>query len=178
MCCLCVGLVLGTDLRKGSVCVSLCQCSFVCVRHSIFYVCVTCYDLDVTIRLSETAREKARGSNICVSLCQCSFVCVRHSIFCVCVTCHHLHVTIRLSETAREKARGNNNGLSHVTSKRKEEIKSGPSGCGAFVVPYFHRPFISIYMRGFEVCLCLSLIVLRRPCPVNRMLKSNYSQTN
>ena len=43
-----------------SVCRS-CLCSFVCVRHSIFYVCVTCCDLDVTIRLSKKAREKARG---------------------------------------------------------------------------------------------------------------------
>ena len=34
-----------------------------CVRHSIFYVCATCCDLDVTISLSETAREKARGNN-------------------------------------------------------------------------------------------------------------------
>ena len=32
-------------------------------RHLIFYVCVTCRDLDVTIRLSETAREKAKGNN-------------------------------------------------------------------------------------------------------------------
>ena len=45
------------------LCVSLCRCSFVCVRHSIFYVCVTCCDLDVTISLSETEREKARGNN-------------------------------------------------------------------------------------------------------------------
>ena len=30
--------------------VSLCRCSFVCVRHSIFYVCVTFCDLDVTMR--------------------------------------------------------------------------------------------------------------------------------
>ena len=43
--------------------VSPCRCSFVCVRHSIFYVCVTCCDLDVTISLSEAAREKARGNN-------------------------------------------------------------------------------------------------------------------
>ena len=41
-----------------SVCRS-CLCSFVCVRHSIFYVCVACCDLDVTIRLRERAREKA-----------------------------------------------------------------------------------------------------------------------
>ena len=34
-----------------------------CVRHSIFYVCVTCCDLDVTIRLTERAREKARVNN-------------------------------------------------------------------------------------------------------------------
>ena len=32
------------------LCVSLCRCSFVCVRQSIFYVCVTCCDLHVTIR--------------------------------------------------------------------------------------------------------------------------------
>ena len=37
----------------------------------------------------------------------------------------------------REKARGKNNDLSHVPSKRNEEIKSGTSGCGSFVVPYF-----------------------------------------
>ena len=73
----------------------------------------------------------------CVSLCQCSFVCVRHSIFYVCVTCCDLDVGIRLIERAREKARGNNNDPSHVPSKRKEEIKSGTSGCGSFVVPYF-----------------------------------------
>ena len=32
--------------------------------------------------------------------------------------------------------------LSYVPSKRKEEIKSGTSGCGSFVVPYF-QPAIS-----------------------------------
>ena len=37
----------------------------------------------------------------------------------------------------REKARGKKNDLSHVPSKRNEEIKSGTSGCGSFVVPYF-----------------------------------------
>ena len=36
-----------------------------------------------------------------------------------------------------EKRRGNNNDLSHVPSTRKEEIKSGTSGCGSFVVLYF-----------------------------------------
>ena len=45
------------------LCVLLCRCSFVCVRHSIFHVCVVCCDLDVTVSLSETAREKARGNN-------------------------------------------------------------------------------------------------------------------
>ena len=82
-----------------------------------------------------------------MSLCRCSFVCVRHSIFYVCVTCCDLDVTMRRhdkSETAREKARGknNNNDLSYVPSKRKEEIKSGTSGCGSFVVAYF-RPATS-----------------------------------
>ena len=48
-----------------------------------------------------------------------------------------------VSETAREKARGNSNGLSHVPSNRKEEIKSGTSGCGSFVVPYF-QPATSV----------------------------------
>ena len=72
-----------------------------------------------------------------MSLCQCSLLCVRHSIFYVCVTCCDLNVTIRQSASAREKARGNNNDLSHVPSDRKEEIKSGISGCGSFVVPYF-----------------------------------------
>ena len=43
---------------------SLCRCSFVCVRHSIFYVCVTCCDLDVTMRRHyKSEREKARGKN-------------------------------------------------------------------------------------------------------------------
>ena len=39
------------------LCVSLCRCSSVCVRHSIFYVCVTCCDLDVTISETERRRE-------------------------------------------------------------------------------------------------------------------------
>ena len=44
--------------------VSLCRCSFVCVRQSIFYVCVTCCDLDVTMRRHyKREREKARGKN-------------------------------------------------------------------------------------------------------------------
>ena len=35
-----------------------------CVRHSIFYVCVTCCDLDVTMRRHYIkSREKARGNN-------------------------------------------------------------------------------------------------------------------
>ena len=42
------------------VCVSLCRCSFVCVRHSIFYVCVTCCDLDVTMRRHYKKGERRR----------------------------------------------------------------------------------------------------------------------
>ena len=34
-----------------------------CGRHSIYYVRVTCCDIDVTKRLSEIAREKARGND-------------------------------------------------------------------------------------------------------------------
>ena len=71
---------------------------------------------------------------LCVSLCQCSFMCVCHSVFHICVTCCDLDVTVSLSKTEREKAKGNNNDLSYVPSKRKEEIKSGTSGCGLFVV--------------------------------------------
>ena len=37
----------------------------------------------------------------------------------------------------REEVRGKNNDLSHVPSKETEEIKSGTSGCGSFVFPYF-----------------------------------------
>ena len=87
---------------------------------------------------------------VCVSLCRCSFVCIRRSIFYVCVTCCVLDVTMRRHyQSVREKARGTNNDLSYVPSKRKEEIKSGTSGCGSFVVPYFQpatstsRPFTS-----------------------------------
>ena len=68
-----------------------------------------------------------------VSLCRCSFVCVRYSIFYVYVTCRHRHY----KSEPREKARRNNNDLLYVPTKRKEEIKSGTSGCGSFVVPYF-----------------------------------------
>ena len=52
-------------------------------------------------------------------------------------------IILDLSETTREKARGNNNGPSHVPSNRKEEIKSGTSGCGSFVVRYF-QPATSV----------------------------------
>ena len=65
-------------------------------------------------------------------------MCVRQSIFYVCVTCCDLDVTVRrYYKEEQEKARGKNNDLSHVPSKRNEEIKSGTSGCGSFVVPYF-----------------------------------------
>ena len=35
---------------------------------------------------------------------------------------------------------------------------------------------IAVYEKSFEMCICLrrSLIVLRRPCVVDRMLKSSY----
>ena len=52
-------------------------------------------------------------------------------------------IILDVTETAREKAIGNNNGLSHVPSKRTEEVKSGTSGCSSFLVPYF-QPVISI----------------------------------
>ena len=64
-------------------------------------------------------------------------------------------------ETAREKARGNYNGLSHVPSKRREEIKSGTSGYGLFVVANF-QPATSIgplQVLGGKVLLSLLLTV-------------------
>ena len=89
----------------------------------------------------------------CVSLCRCSFVCVRHSIFYVCVACCDLDVTMRRHyKREREKARGKNNDLSYVPSKRKEEIKSGTSGCGSFVVPYF-QPATSTTDRLHYSCI-------------------------
>ena len=83
-------------------------------------------------------------------------MCGRHSIFHVFVTCCDLDVTIRLSETSREKARGKNNDLSHVPSKREEEIKSGTCGCGAFVVPYF-QPATSTDRLHMYIYICLSI---------------------
>ena len=52
-------------------------------------------------------------------------------------------IILDLNETTREKARGNNNGPSHVPSNRKDEIKSGTSGCSSFVISYF-QPATSI----------------------------------
>ena len=43
-----------------TVCVSLCWYSFLCVHHSIFYVCVTCCDLDVTISKSHERKREGR----------------------------------------------------------------------------------------------------------------------
>ena len=40
--------------------VVLCQCSFVCVRHSIFYVCVMCCNLEVTKRPGESVKESEK----------------------------------------------------------------------------------------------------------------------
>jgi len=102
---------------------------------------------------------------LCMLLCRCSFVCGRHSIFYVCVTCCYLDVTKRRDETARDKARGNNNGPSYVPSKRKEEIKSGTSVCGRFVVPYV-QPAASIErLQSSSSSSSSSSRVLRAPTP-------------
>ena len=53
------------------------------------------------------------------------------------------------------KARGNNNGLSHVPSKW-EEIKSGTSGCGSFVVPYIQPDTLTDLTPPKMVCGCPS----------------------
>ena len=56
-----------------------------------------------------------------------------------------------------EKAGENNNGPLRVPSNRKEEIKSGASGCGSFVVPYF-QPAASIdCLRMSDVALALPM---------------------
>ena len=68
-------------------------------------------------------------------------------------------IILDVSETAREKTRDNNNGLSHVPSKRKEEIKSGTSGCGSFVVAYF-QPATSIDRLQMYFNSCVNLIIL------------------
>ena len=50
-----------------------------------------------------------------------------------------LNDVVRERERERQKASGDTNGLSQIPSKKekkKEEIKSGTSGCGSFVVPY------------------------------------------
>ena len=81
-------------------------------------------------------------------------MCVRLSIFYVCVTCCDLDVTISLSETTR----GKNNDLSHVPIKRKEEIKSGTSGCGSFVVPYFQpatSPTVYKRINFLDMYVCM-----------------------
>ena len=69
----------------------------------------------------------------------------------------------------RERKReGNNNDLSHVPPDRKEEIKSGTSGCGSFVVPYFPRPFTRTTQIISDVCFvtdyacCLRLLKLNQ----------------
>ena len=76
-------------------------------------------------------------------LCCCMyFVCHSVGVLRVCTSvdllcmCYVLWFR-RHSKWEWEKARGNSNDLSYVPSKRKEEIKSGTSGCGSFVVPYF-----------------------------------------
>ena len=76
---------------------------------------------------------------------------VTECICTLCLRCCTLYVTLSVSVSSFffcwvwgrimtsficNTARGNNNGLSHVPSKRGEEIKSGTSGCGSFVVPY------------------------------------------
>ena len=46
------------------ICTScLCCCSLCVALSVIFYICVTCCDLDVTIKLSETAQERTKGNN-------------------------------------------------------------------------------------------------------------------
>ena len=70
-----------------------------------------------------------------------------------------LHIILDVSETARENARDNNNGLSHVPSKGKEEIKSGTSGCGSFVGAYF-QPATSIDRLQMYFNSCVNLIIL------------------
>ena len=76
-------------------------------------------------------------------------MCVHPSIFYICVTRCDLDVTMRCHyKSEREKVSGNNNDLSYVPSERKEEIKSGTSGCGSFVVPYFQPATSTDHLHG------------------------------
>ena len=74
---------------------------------------------------------------LCVSLCRCSFVCTSFDLLRMWYVLWFRRHYETHYKSEWEKARGNNNDLSYVPSKRKEEIKSGTSGCGSFVVPYF-----------------------------------------
>ena len=64
-------------------------------------------------------------------------------------------IILDVAERPREKARGNNNGLSHVPAERKEEIKSGTSGCGSFVVPYFHSATSIDRLHWYELTIVI-----------------------
>ena len=60
----------------------------------------------------------------------------------------------------RERKRGNNNGPSHVPSNRKEELKSGASGCGSFVVPYFQPAASTHRLHMSDLALALPMIYI------------------
>ena len=84
------------------------------------------------------------------------------SIFYVCATCCDLDVTIR--RRAWQKLRGNDNSPSHVPPKRKEAIKSGISGCGSIVVPYFQpATSIDLYIWRWQAWLEVGKLNSIRP---------------
>ena len=94
---------------------------------------------------------------LCVSLCRCSFVCVRYSIFYVCVTCCDLDVTRR--ERAREGESEEQRPL--ACNIKRKEIKSGTSGCGSFVVPYFQpATFTTDHLQYIYPCAAQNCVVL------------------
>ena len=102
------------------MCVYVCMCVCVCM-HMWVTMCNQVHLHTVFVLLYSVCRS--------VSVCFLSFFVNIIQFFYVCVTCCYLEVM----ETVREKARGNSNNLSHVPSKRKEEIKSGISLAADFL---------------------------------------------
>ena len=71
-------------------------------------------------------------------------------------------IILDISETAQEKGRGNYNGLWHVPSKQKEEIKSETSGCGSFLLPTSN-----LILPSTTYLLLASLISESQQCAVH-----------
>ena len=120
-----------------------------CVTECICTLCLCCCPLYITLSVSVSSffLRWLWGRIMTSFICSNSFTYVLRIVI------------LDVSETAREKARGNNNCLSHVPSKRKEEIKSGTSGCSSFVVAYF-QPATSIDRLQMYFNFSVNLLIL------------------